>query len=359
MKTRSSSPASPAGFERFSLSLFAGGVAAAMLLVSVVPMPSNQVLHSLTVLIILAAVAGSVSLLWKRHFAILSEQIAARAERAEQELADSERLASVGRVAAGIAHEIGNPLTGIANYSHLLRSRIPPGTEINMALDGIEQEVDRIDRIVAGLLDYARPQKGQPVPFDAAMTLRQAVQLLASQGVFRSVDVQSTISESPLRVVGNPQAFEQAFVNVLLNAIDAMDARGSLSVFAGPQSIDAVVSPPRRRSGDAASASTVQRAVDPRLAEWRAQHENDEPCAKFVFADSGPGVNTDDAGRIFDPFYTTKGRSEGSGLGLAIVQRVVDSHGGVVWVQRAREGGAAFHMVLPLSAFETAPDRIS
>jgi signal transduction histidine kinase len=76
-------------------------------------------------------------------------------------------------------------------------------------------------------------------------------------------------------------------------------------------------------------------------------------------ADSGPGVNSDEAGRIFDPFYTTKERAQGSGLGLAIVQRVVDSHGGVVWVQRAREGGAAFHMVLPLSAFDTAPDRIA
>ena len=348
-----------AGFERFFLSLLVGGVAAALLLLTAIPMPAAPVAHAFTVFAILAAVAASIGLIWRRHFGSHLAVVARRAENAERELADAERMASVGRVAAGIAHEIGNPLTGIANYSHLLRSRMQASTEVESALNGIDHEVDRIDRIVGGLLDYARPQKGPPLAFDAGAKLREAVQLLASQGVFRSVQIESTIPDAPLPLVGNPQAFEQAFVNVLLNAIDAMDAKGTLSVYAGQQTAEAVVRPPKRRSGDAGSASTVERAVDPRLADWRAQHENDEPCAKFVVADSGPGVKMDDAGRIFDPFYTTKARSEGSGLGLAIVQRVVDSHGGVVWVQRAREGGAAFHMVLPLSAFDTRPDRIA
>jgi two-component system NtrC family sensor kinase len=354
-----SASTSSAGFERFSLSLFAGGVAAAMLLLSVVPMPANAIAHSLMVLAILGAVVTSIGLLWRAHFGSYRAEVSSQLERAESEVIAAERMASVGRVAAGIAHEVGNPLTGIANYSHVLRSRVSASPEVESALNGIDHEVDRIDRIVGGLLDYARPQKGPVSAFDAGAKLREAVQLLAAQGVFRSVQVESTIPESPLPLVGNPQAFEQAFVNVLLNAIDAMNAKGTLSVYAGQQTAEAVARPAKRRSGDAASASTVERAVDPKLAEWRAQHETDEPCAKFVVADSGPGVNSDDAGRIFDPFYTTKSRAEGSGLGLAIVQRVIDSHGGVVWVQKAREGGAAFHMVLPLSAFDTAPDRIA
>jgi signal transduction histidine kinase len=201
---------------------------------------------------------------------------------------------------------------------------------------------------VGSLLDYARPRPGPPTEFDAASTLRQAVDLLSSQGVFRRVEVQALIGETPLAVVGNPQEFEQAFVNVLLNAIDAMDASGKLAVYAGTTTAESIVRPPPRRSGDAGSAATVTRVVNPRLEEWRAQHEQDAPCAKFVFADSGPGVSDGDEERIFDPFFTTKARNEGSGLGLAIVQRVMDAHGGVVWVQRAREGGAAFHMVLPL-----------
>jgi two-component system, NtrC family, sensor kinase len=354
-----SSSAASAGFERFSLTLFAGGVAAAMLLLSVIPMPANSIAHALTVVAILAAVAGSISVLWRRHFASYHAAVSSRLEHVERELGAMEGMASVGRVAAGIAHEVGNPLTGIANYAHVLRSRMNGSPDVESALQGIDHEVDRIDRIVGGLLDYARPQKGPPSAFDAAAKLREAVELLATQGVFRSVQVQSTIPDAPLPVVGNAQAFEQAFVNVLLNAIDAMNAQGTLSVYAGQQTAAAVDRPPKRRSGDGAGASTVERPIDPKVAEWRAQHETDEPCAKFVVADSGPGVKPDDAGRIFDPFFTTKSRAEGSGLGLAIVQRVVDSHGGVVWVQRAREGGAAFHMVLPLSAFDTAPDRIA
>lgn len=343
-----STSVSPAGFERFSLSLFVGGVAAAIMILTVVPMPAHPIAHALTVAAILATVSGSIGAIWHRHFASYESHVSARIERAERDLMAAERMASVGRVAAGIAHEVGNPLTGIANYSHVLRSRMNGSADVESALSGIDHEVERIDRIVGGLLDYARPQKGPPSAFDAAEKLREAVQLLAAQGVFRSVQVESTIPDSPLPIVGNPQAFEQAFVNVLLNAIDAMNAQGTLSVYAGKQTAETIARPAKRRSGDAASASTVERAVEPKLAEWRLQHETDEPCAKFVVADSGPGVNSDDAGRIFDPFYTTKSRAGGSGLGLAIVQRVVDSHGGVVWVQRAREGGAAFHMVLPL-----------
>jgi signal transduction histidine kinase len=359
MPTAPSPLASSAAFERFSLSLFAAGVAAAIILLSVVPMPAHPVAHWLTVLVILAAVAGSIGVLWHRHFASYRAEVATRLEHAERELIAAERMGSVGRVAVGIAHEVGNPLTGIANYAHLLRSRMDGSEDVASALSGIEHEVDRIDRIVGGLLDYARPQKGPPSAFDAAAKLRAAVQLLAGQGVFRSVQVDSTIPDSPLPILGNAHAFEQAFVNVLLNAIDAMDSKGTLSVYAGQQTAEAVVRPAKRRSGDSASASAVERVIEPKLADWRAQHEMDAPCAKFVVADSGPGVNAVDAGRIFEPFYTTKSHADGSGLGLAIVQRVVDSHGGVVWVQRAREGGAAFHMVLPLSAFDTAPDRIA
>lgn len=359
MASSSPGPALTAGFERFSLSIFGGGVAAAFLLVSLVPLPESSVARAATIIAILAAVTTTAGFIWRRRFALLEREIAARVENADRQVAEAERMASVGRVAAGIAHEIGNPLTGIANYSHVLRSRVNGAPDVESAVNGIEHEVDRIDRIIGSLLDYARPHKVAQTTFDASATLRDAVQLLASQGVFRNVNVQSSISESPLRINGSPQAFEQAFVNVLLNAIDAMNAHGSLCVYAGQQSAETVTRPPRRRSGDASSASNVERAVDPRLANWRARHENDEACAKIVVADSGPGVNSDNAGKIFDPFFTTKDLNGGSGLGLAIVQRVVDSHGGVVWVQRAREGGAAFHMVLPLGAFDTAPDRVS
>jgi hypothetical protein len=333
-------------------------VAVAAALFVVLPLPVSGAGRVGAVVAIGALDAFAFGALWRARLLAHRAELTERLAQMGREVIEAERLASVGRIAAGIAHEVGNPLTGIANYAHVLRARAGASPEALAALSGIEREIERIDRIVGGLLDYARPQKGPPSAFDAAGTLRQAVQLLAGQGVFRSVQVQSTIDETPLSLVGNAHEIEQVFVNLLLNAIDAMEAKGTLSLYAGRLTADTIVRPAPRRSGDAANAST-ERSENPRLAEWRAQHTVDEPVAKFVIADSGPGIDVNDSQRVFDPFFTTKGAGEGSGLGLAIVQRVVDSHDGVVWVQRAREGGAAFHMVLPLSALNTSPNQVS
>ncbi len=325
-------------------------IATGAVLFAVLPVPASGFERARTV----AEIAGLDALL----FGGIMIWVHSRAERAAEaertalkhQLAESERLASVGRVAAGIAHEIGNPLTGIANYAHLLRGHTGRSADAATALTGIEREVDRIDRIVGSLLDYARPRRrSQPAAFDGASALRQAVQLLAAQGALGQVAVQTAIEPSPLGLTGNSHELEQVFVNLLLNAIEAMQAKGTISVYAGRLTPDTIMRAPRR-SGDAANASTKERRVNPRLDEWRARHKFSEPCAKFVVADSGPGVTPEQADRIFDPFFTTKSKDDGSGLGLAIVERVIESHDGVVWVQRAREGGAAFHMVLPLKA---------
>jgi signal transduction histidine kinase len=270
-----------------------------------------------------------------------------RLARAEQQVRESERLASMGRIAAGIAHEIGNPLTGISNFAHILRSRIGAMPDAEAALNGIEREVDRIDRIVNSMLDYARPQHTAPTPFDAGSTLRAAVDLLSTQGVFRSVHLESSIDDRPLALVGDSRELEQAFVNILLNAIDAMESRGTLALYAGQLTPEAIVHGPRRSMDPA--TQQFPRPVHPRLNAWRERVAADQPCAKFVIADSGTGVDRENSERVFDPFFTTKD-GEGSGLGLAIVQRVVEAHNGVVWVQKAREGGAAFHVVLPLGS---------
>jgi signal transduction histidine kinase len=175
--------------------------------------------------------------------------------------------------------------------------------------------------------------------------LRAAVDLLATQGVFRRVHLESAIDERPLALVGDSHELEQAFVNILLNAIDAMEAHGTLALYAG-QLTPATMTRAPRRSHDS-SAQQFTRPMHPRVDAWRERVAADQPCAKFVIADSGTGVDRANTDRVFDPFFTTK-EGEGSGLGLAIVQRVVEAHNGVVWVQKAREGGAAFHVVLPL-----------
>lgn len=336
-----------AGFDQAFILLLVGAVAVGVTLVAVLPLPAGGIWRVVAVAAVVGADALVFGLLWRRQWRAHLAQIDERLERADAELTAAEHLASVGRVAAGIAHEIGNPLTGIANYSHVLRSRTAGNAEAVRALDGIDHEVARVDRIVRSLLDYARPQPQSPVPFDGRQALREALDLLAAQGVFRQVQVEAMFDEVPLGLVGNEHEVEQAFVNLLLNAIAAVEARGRLALYAGRVSPESLGRAPQRRSGDAAAAAR-ERRTNHRLAEWRARRKPNQPCAKFVIADSGPGIVADEADRIFEPFYTTKPRPDGSGLGLAIVQRVVESHDGVVWAQPAREGGAAFHIVLPL-----------
>lgn len=304
-----------------------------------------------------AVVGGAAAVLARARSALRARAAAARAEQLEHALREAERLADVGRVAATVAHEIGNPLTGIANYAHVLRARVSGSPEALAALDGIEHEVARIDRITSSLLGYAKPKLDTPSHFDAGTALRSAVQLLAAQGVFRRVQVHSSIDEAPLEIVGNAHELEQAFVNLLLNAIDAMEAHGTIALYAGRTEPDTALRAPRR-SVDA-PVQSFERRVDPRLEEWRSHVPGNTPCAKFVVADSGGGIDRTSSDRIFEPFYTTKAAGEGSGLGLAIVQRAIEAHNGVVWVQRAREGGAAFHVLLPLQALHAPHEHLS
>ena len=331
--------------ERNVVLLVGAAVATGLFAFALVPASITGFARVVTIVAIAGADALVFGLIIQRRIGRLTARLA----HTEREARQTEHLASVGRVAAGIAHEVGNPLTGISNYAHVLRARIDGNAEADAALTGIEREIERIDKIVGSLLDYARPGDRPPAEFDAAQALRAAVQLLADQGVFRRVEVSAAIQNDSLALTGNPHELEQAFVNLLLNAVEAMDAQGKLGLYAGRMTPGDMLRAPQR-SVDT-SVQAFERHVNPRLVEWGARRPQDLPCAKFVIADSGVGVGDDEAGRIFDPFFTTKKTGEGTGLGLAIVQRIVDAHEGVVWVQPAREGGAAFHVVLPLDAF--------
>ncbi|HET7458806.1 MAG TPA: ATP-binding protein [Gemmatimonadaceae bacterium] len=278
----------------------------------------------------------------------------------------AEKLATVGRLAAGIAHEVGNPLGAIDGYAHILRARAnrrdgasSDDPTVRDALDGIERESGRIDRIVRGLLEYASPRRLTPARVDVNDVLRGAVDLLGHQGVLRrlSVDVALGDDGAPLALDAQRHELEQVFVNVLLNAADALDGGngGRLAVRTRRVSPRDLLARDARRAGDPFDAIPVARRESPRVRAWlerAGQLGDDAPradLAQIVIADSGSGVAEEDAERIFDPFYTTKEPGRGTGLGLAIVARVVEGLRGAVWVQRAREGGAAFVIVLPLA----------
>lgn len=265
----------------------------------------------------------------------------------------AEKLAGIGRLAAGVAHEIGNPLGAIIGYAHLLRGRSAGDPRAAEVLDGLERESARIDRIVRGLLDYARPRGETGTRVDVNDTVRSATGLLRDQGVFRRIDLSLLLDRDTPVIRGERHDLEQMLVNLLLNAADAMDRSGRLAVVTHRVTRAALAESIIRREGDSPE-TIVARTPSPRVQHWVDTTQPAE-VLKIVVADSGPGIAEDDAERVFDPFFTTKAPGQGTGLGLAIVARVVDDLRGTIWVQRAREGGAAFHVLLPLAAATPTP----
>src|SRR5213083_3098740 len=276
-----------------------------------------------------------------RDFATLAERLNRMTDHlldAQGQLVRSEKLASIGRLAAGIAHEVGNPLGAIGTYVEVLRRR---GAEPEV-VTGVTRELERIDRIVRGLLDYARPQEEDLAPLDAAAVARGAYGLLEAQGALKAVRASLEVAPDVPRMLGRVHLLEQAIVNLVLNAIDAAPG-GLVIVAAQPWAYEPRPAVPRR-------AGDPPHAIFPRRAERRPARTDfaaGQPGALLYVADSGPGVSPDDREKIFDPFYTTKEPGRGTGLGLAIVARAVHDMGGVVWVDTAREGGAAFKMFFP------------
>jgi signal transduction histidine kinase len=274
------------------------------------------------------------------------------------QLVRAEKLASVGRLAAGVAHEIGNPLGAIHGYAHLARSQVADRPAALDALAGLERESARIDRIVRGLLDYARPRRQTPLALPVNDAVRTVAELLAAQGALRRVALALDLDDSSPRIVADRHDVEQLFVNLLINAVDAMGGVGRLAV--RTERIErATLEQARHRVGDEGYASgeaddralpPVPREPSPRVRIWLARAVDVSAAVKLVVADSGPGIAPADAERVFDPFFTTKDPGQGTGLGLAIVLRTVESAGGTVWVERSREGGAAFHLLVPAAA---------
>jgi signal transduction histidine kinase len=272
----------------------------------------------------------------------------------QAQLIRAEKLASVGRLAAGIAHEVGNPLGAISGYAHLLRVGSTGNTRALEAVTGLERETARIDRIVRGLLDYARPRRQSPASIDVNETLRHVVGLVDEQGHLRRVALVMTLSPRAPVVQGDRHELEQVFVNLLLNAADAAGEAGVVAVSSTIMTRATIEQGFERRVSDAVTRGG-HHPPSPRVSAWLARERGAESFVKIIVADSGVGVPDADVERIFDPFFTTKEPGKGTGLGLAIVARTVDNFGGIVWVERAREGGAALHLFFPLTVAPMVP----
>jgi len=257
---------------------------------------------------------------------------------AQGRLVRTEKLASLGLLAAGLAHEIGNPLGALGTYTEVLRRR---GADSEV-IAGMTRELERVDRIVRGLLDYARPRDEALAPIDPAAVVRGVFELLQAQGALKRAQATLDVGPDVPRVLGRAHSLEQALVNLLLNGVDAAP-EAPVVIGARRWAYESGHAPPRRQTDQSV-------VVFPRPADGErrsAEFAPGEIGALLFVADGGPGVPAEDRARVFEPFFTTKPPGHGTGLGLAIVARAVHDMGGVVWVDRAREGGAAFKAFFP------------
>ena len=231
-------------------------------------------------------------------------------EFARKKIMESERLAIVGQLAADVAHELNNPLQGIVTYSHLLRERFGPDDSARAWVEKIVIQADRSTKIIRALLDFSRPRKPLKKPTKVSALLEECISLVENQALFHNIAVVKQFGADIPDVVIDPSLMQQVFMNLIINAAEAMDGIGRLA---------------------------LTTCYDP-IAEM----------VEVGFVDTGHGIKPEDVDRIFEPFFTTKEVGHGTGLGLAISSGIVKEHHGAISVESEIGKGTSFIVSLPL-----------
>ena len=275
---------------------------------------------------------------------------------ARNELVRSERMASVGSLAAGIAHEVGNPLGAVMGYLDLSR-RTAEGRQREL-LEAAERETKRIDRIVHGLLDFARPREVKGQLTDVTEVTRRTLDLVSDQGKLDDVEVTEALAADLPAVQADPYRLQQVLVNLVLNAVDAMEGRPERRLRVETRLAD--VEPPRR--------TPIKRREDPPGIDYshrRRFHQRPHTLREPVFKEHrAVGISVEDTGsgipaalldQVFEPFVTTKEPGKGTGLGLAVAARLIDAMGGTITIRSEEGKGTTFDVLLPLAADREEP----
>jgi two-component system, NtrC family, sensor kinase len=228
--------------------------------------------------------------------------------RLERELIQSEKLAAVGKLAAGVAHELNNPLTGVLTFAEDLLIDAPEDDPRREDYETILREAMRCRQIVRDLLDYSRMEKPHRQDTNLNRVVERAIALAAKQAVFRDVQLDLDLQDDLPAVLADPNQMQQVIVNLVTNAADAMDHRGPLRI--------------------------VTRCC------------NAVRSVNLCVSDKGCGIPADDVAQIFEPFYSTKG-AQGNGLGLPVVASIIEQHNGRIDVDSQVGVGTTFTVTLP------------
>jgi signal transduction histidine kinase len=274
-------------------------------------------------------------------------------KQAQEELIRTEKLASIGRFAAGVAHEVGNPLGAILGYTSILEKDGIDREESKDYLKRIEKEIERINRIVRELLDFSRPSKFEIHDVDLNKAVENTLSLISYQKNFKNVETRLELQPSLPTIKGDESQLSQVLINIILNGIDAMPNGGMLEIHTGEYVVEEVfprrLQRPyaRRRKGDPEELDYFHlRKADP-LSSLLTKFSKGDRLVRIRISDTGVGIKKEDLERIFDPFFTTKSPDKGTGLGLSISLRIVESMGGEIKVESEIEKGTTFELYFP------------
>ena len=218
-------------------------------------------------------------------------------------------MSSIGLLAAGVAHEVNTPLTGVSSYTQMLLGMIPETDPKHALLQKMQRQTDRATNIVGNLLNFSRTGNAiESSELDINKLLDDTLQLLEPQLRKSNVGIIKDYTNIPPRIFGNSGKLQQVFTNLILNARDAMFDGGTI---------------------------TLSTSID----------DSDEVA--IVVSDTGEGISAENLNKIFDPFFTTKGVGNGTGLGLAVTYGIVQEHSGTIEVRSENGDGTTFRLVFP------------
>jgi two-component system NtrC family sensor kinase len=253
---------------------------------------------------------------WGKNLEGKVEERTSEMKQMQVRLLRSEKLASLGRLVAGITHEINNPLTGIMMYADLVIRNPRLDASVRSDMDIIMRESQRCARIVRGLLDFSRESMPQKKPASLNKVMDAIIDLIGHQSSFHNIDIVRDYQPDLPLIPFDKNQIEQVFINILLNASQSMEGGGLIQI---------------------------------------RTYTDCEPYVCLEITDSGEGIAEDDLGKIFDPFFTTKG-DRGTGLGLSISYGIIERHKGKIEVQSQKGKGTTFIIKLPLLLQEEAAD---